>query len=107
MADELPPSFPPDPLNEADISRPSPKDPVRRPPEETEANAEDEESGAEENRSSIANPSVVEFVGVIAAALLLSVLIKAFLMQAYYVPSGSMEQTPSGKRSDRRESPSA
>lgn len=92
MADELPPSFPPDPLNEADISRPSPKDPVRRPTEETEANAEDEESGAEENKSSLLR-SVLEFVGVIAAALLLSVLIKAFLMQAYYVPSGSMEQT--------------
>lgn len=42
-------------------------------------------------RSSTRN--VVEWVAIIAAALLVAVLIKTFLFQAFYIPSGSMEPT--------------
>ena len=85
----LPPSFPPDPLSNADIRRPSPKDPIRQ---SQDSSGEDNDGAAEESRGSWLR-GLVEFVGILALALLFSVLIKTFLMQAYYVPSGSMEQT--------------
>lgn len=85
----LPPSFPPKPLEDKDISRPSPKDPVHHSEESDE---EELEEKSEEKQSSWLR-NLLEFVGVLAVALLLSVLIKNYLMQAYYVPSGSMEQT--------------
>jgi signal peptidase I len=34
-----------------------------------------------------------ELVGIVATALVISVLIKTFLVQAFYIPSGSMENT--------------
>jgi signal peptidase I len=42
-------------------------------------------------RSSTRN--VIEWVAIIAAALIVAVLIKTFLFQAFYIPSGSMEPT--------------
>jgi signal peptidase I len=42
-------------------------------------------------RSSTRN--IVEWVAIIVAALLVAVLIKTFLFQAFYIPSGSMEPT--------------
>ncbi|MGO1590840.1 MAG: signal peptidase I [Ancrocorticia sp.] len=90
-ASELPPSFPPEPLNEADIRRPSPKDPIRNPRKDSDEESEDELQAEEPKASWLRN--LLEFVAIIAVALLISVLIKTFVMQAYYVPSGSMEQT--------------
>ncbi|MBP3223021.1 MAG: signal peptidase I [Actinomycetaceae bacterium] len=37
--------------------------------------------------------SVLEFVGILGVALIISVVVKTFFVQAFYVPSGSMEST--------------
>ncbi len=43
------------------------------------------------NRSSLRN--VIEWVAIIAAALVVAIVIKTFLFQAFYIPSESMEPT--------------
>lgn len=59
-------------------------------PEEEEA-ADAREEASESRRAWIR--SVLEFVGLLAIALIVSVIIKTFFIQAYVVPSGSMETT--------------
>jgi signal peptidase I len=53
----------------------------------------DEEVETTEEKKSSRTRSLIEFVAIVAAALLLSVVIKTFFLQAFYVPSGSMETT--------------
>lgn len=43
------------------------------------------------SRSSVRN--VIEWIAIIAAALIVAVIIKTFLLQAFYIPSESMEPT--------------
>lgn len=50
-----------------------------------------DESGASRRRLSV--PGWVEFPLLILGAFLLAFLVKTFLVQAFYIPSGSMEQT--------------
>lgn len=59
------------------------------PEEEEEADAREE---ASESRRTWLR-SVLEFVGLLAIALVVSVVIKTFFVQAFVVPSGSMETT--------------
>lgn len=59
------------------------------PEEEEAADAREE---ASESRQTWLR-SVLEFVGLLAIALIVSVVIKTFFVQAYVVPSGSMETT--------------
>jgi signal peptidase I len=49
-----------------------------------------------QHRRAIVTPMVRESVIVIGLALLLSLLVKTWLMQAFYIPSGSMEPTLHG-----------
>ena len=50
-----------------------------------------EESSKKRNRSSARN--IIEWVAIIAAALVVAIVIKTFLFQAFYIPSESMEPT--------------
>ncbi|MBR6459239.1 MAG: signal peptidase I [Actinomycetaceae bacterium] len=59
-------------------------------PEEEEA-ADAREEASESRRTWLR--SVLEFVGLLAIALVVSVVIKTFFIQAFVVPSGSMETT--------------
>ncbi|MBR5951360.1 MAG: signal peptidase I [Actinomycetaceae bacterium] len=59
------------------------------PEEEAEADAREE---ASESRRTWFR-SVLEFAGLLAVALIVSVVIKTFFVQAFVVPSGSMETT--------------
>lgn len=84
MADneEMPPSFLPEGV----------KKPLENPPENPEDAADLAELEEEEEKRSRVR-SLVETMGVIAAALLVSIIIKTFFLQAFWVPSGSMEST--------------
>lgn len=81
--DSMPPSFPPRDTPDADDTWEEAVDP------ENEEDAAEEK--AEKHSSWLSN--TLEFVSILIVALLISVLIKTFLLQAYYVPSGSMENT--------------
>jgi signal peptidase I len=72
---------------------PSPDPAVEGPPSLRPAHtpAALQRSKRSQPRSSTRN--IVEWVAIIAAALLVAVLIKTFLFQAFYIPSGSMEPT--------------
>ncbi|MEE6272721.1 signal peptidase I [Georgenia wangjunii] len=59
------------------------RDDLRRPDDEAEP------AGAPAKRGGVLREAVV----VLASALVLSILIKTFLVQAFFIPSGSMEQT--------------
>lgn len=58
---------------------------LERPP------ADETPPGAPRTRSPVRN--TVEWVAIIAAALIAAVVIKTWLIQAFYIPSPSMEQT--------------
>ncbi len=45
------------------------------------------------------NRNMIEWVGIVAGALILALIVKTFLFQAFYIPSGSME--PTLKKGDR------
>ena len=52
---------------------------------------EPDDDGKGSNRSS--TRSVIEWIAVIGGALVVALVIKTFLIQAFYIPSGSMEPT--------------
>ena len=94
VAEEMPPSYLPEKLD---------GDPVDTPAESTEStesvksedteDAEDDREPEEGEKRRSALRSLVDTLFIIAVALLVSVVIKTFFMQAFYVPSGSMENT--------------
>ena len=91
--DNMPPSFPPQ-TDAAGIQR---KDAAKdedlwEDDGDTDSLEEDADDDAAEKRSSWLS-NTLEFLAILIVALLISVLIKTFLLQAYYVPSGSMENT--------------
>lgn len=53
--------------------------------------ADDDQEAEGESRS--ATRSVIEWIAVIGGALIVALVIKTFLIQAFYIPSGSMEPT--------------
>lgn len=55
--------------------------------------ADDAEDGTLEAGHSSATRSLVEWIAVIGGALVVALVIKTFLIQAFYIPSGSMEPT--------------
>ena len=64
------------------------------PPTDAQADApetdpEDESSGSSRSTTR----SVIEWIAVIGGALVVALIIKTFLIQAFYIPSGSMETT--------------
>jgi signal peptidase I len=62
------------------------------PDEDTvEETAGDEPTSDDKTRST--TRSVVEWIAVIGGALIVALVIKTFLIQAFYIPSGSMEPT--------------
>ncbi|MDO4888830.1 MAG: signal peptidase I [Actinomycetaceae bacterium] len=86
--EEMPPSFPPERLDNDEKTTPEATGPAPDP----EDVADDEQLEEQEEKTSRLR-SLVETVAIIASALLVSVFIKTFLLQAFYVPSGSMEST--------------
>ena len=58
---------------------------------EEEEKADAREAASESRRTWVR--SVAEFIGLIAIALIVSVVVKTFFIQAFFVPSGSMETT--------------
>ena len=54
-----------------------------------ETDPEDESSGSSRSTTR----SVIEWIAVIGGALIVALIIKTFLIQAFYIPSGSMETT--------------
>ncbi|HEY8061056.1 MAG TPA: signal peptidase I, partial [Acidimicrobiales bacterium] len=54
-----------------------------------ETDPEDESSGSSRSTTR----SVIEWIAVIGGALIVALIIKTFLIQAFYIPSGSMEPT--------------
>lgn len=83
--DPVPPSFAP---GSGNIAIPDSAEETRNIDQEIDDEAEEKA----EKRSSWLG-SVLEFGTILVVALVISVLIKTFLLQAYYVPSGSMETT--------------
>ncbi|MFN8048434.1 MAG: signal peptidase I [Ancrocorticia sp.] len=83
--DQVPPSFAP---GSGNVALPESTKETRNIEQEIDDEAEEKA----EKRSSWLG-SVVEFGAILIVALVISVLIKTFLLQAYYVPSGSMETT--------------
>ena len=81
--EKMPPSFAP--LTERERKN---ADDIRH----AEASKSSDEEEDEEQRVTWWR-TILEFGGVIVAALVISVIIKTFLVQAFYVPSGSMETT--------------
>ncbi len=59
--------------------------------QEPDAPAASAEEPAEPERSTAR--SVIEWIAVIGGALIVALVIKTFLIQAFYIPSGSMETT--------------
>ena len=82
MAENMPPSFPPQ-----DVSQRSTEISVN--PEDAQDIAEVEENEAKRSKLR----SLLETIAIVACALLVAVVIKTFLVQAFWVPSGSMEST--------------
>ena len=100
---EMPPSFPPERLEEASTqASPSPGDQAGPAESGAAAGSEDSEPdedladdkrlAEDEKRASFLRSSL-ETLAIVAVALLVSVVIKTFFVQAFYVPSGSMEST--------------
>ncbi|MFT3943222.1 MAG: signal peptidase I [Ancrocorticia sp.] len=83
--DQVPPSFAP---GSGNITIPDAVEETRN----IEQDIDDRNEEKAEKRSSWFS-SVLEFVTILVIALVISVLIKTFLLQTYYVPSGSMETT--------------
>jgi signal peptidase I len=65
--------------------------PLERPPEE--APAPKSKRGLHKKRKPSALRNLIEWVLIIGAALLVALVIKQFLVQAFYIPSESMENT--------------
>lgn len=61
-------------------------------PHTASADASDDEATAVHRPRSTAR-SVIEWIAVIGGALVVALVIKTFLIQAFYIPSGSMEPT--------------
>jgi len=55
------------------------------------AEAEETARASEDHRST--TRSIIEWIAVIGGALIVALVIKTFLIQAFYIPSGSMETT--------------
>ena len=100
---EMPPSSPPQRLEEASTqASPSPGDQAGPAESGAAAGSEDSEPDEDladdkrlaenEKRASFLRSSL-ETLAIVAVALLVSVVIKTFFVQAFYVPSGSMEST--------------
>lgn len=83
--DPVPPSFAP---GSGNIAIPDSAEETRNIDQEIDDDAEEK---AEKRFSWLG--SILEFGTILVVALVISVLIKTFLLQAYYVPSGSMETT--------------
>ena len=60
-----------------------------------DAPGEDVDEGTEDtdDETRSATRSIVEWIAVIGGALVVALIIKTFLIQAFYIPSGSMEHT--------------
>jgi signal peptidase I len=61
------------------------------PPPVTDADGPAPPPASKSNRSSARN--LIEWIAIIAAALVVAIVIKTFLFQAFYIPSESMERT--------------
>jgi signal peptidase I len=57
------------------------------------AGGSDDDAGAEPSRRDRTTRLIIEWVVLIAAALVIAFVIKTFLFQAFYIPSASMEPT--------------
>jgi signal peptidase I len=70
---------------------------VTAPDTTAEPDAPDDDSvpaeGDEEDDGRSTTRSVIEWIAVIGGALVVALVIKTFLIQAFYIPSGSMEPT--------------
>ena len=60
-------------------------------PDAPGAEAEETARASEDHRST--TRSIIEWIAVIGGALIVALVIKTFLIQAFYIPSGSMETT--------------
>jgi len=60
-------------------------------PDAPDAGPDEAESATDKHRST--TRSVIEWIAVIGGALIVALVIKTFLIQAFYIPSGSMETT--------------
>jgi signal peptidase I len=71
------------------VTASGPLDPVGGGPDEPSGGQDEAPEGRRERRGSFLR----ELPVILVAALVLSLLIKSFLVQAFFIPSGSMEQT--------------
>jgi signal peptidase I len=84
--------------------RPEPTEPPTTedgatPSETTAAETTDVETAGDKKTTSNTRKTVIEWVVLIGAALLIALVVKAFLFQAFYIPSDSM--VPTLKTNDR------
>jgi signal peptidase I len=74
---------------------PSPLEPVEEtaPDDPSQLEPVEEPAPEEETKAQARVRSVVEWAAVIVGALVVALVVKTFLFQAFYIPSGSMEPT--------------
>ena len=96
VAEEMPPSYLPEKLDEdpksaSDDAAESEDAGDADDDRKLDADDDREAEKGEKRRSGIR--ALLETLSIVAVALLVSVIVKTFFMQAFYVPSGSMENT--------------
>lgn len=93
VAEEMPPSYLPEKLDEDPKSASDDAAESGDADDDRKLDADDDREVEEGEKRRSGIRALLETLSIVAVALLVSVIVKTFFMQAFYVPSGSMENT--------------